>query len=48
MYPGLNSVPTKHQQSSDKAEKERNTVASGAPHRNDNSIRVYDLIFVYG
>ena len=45
MYPGQNSVPTKHQQCGDNAEKERNTV--GALHGDNNSICVHDLIFVY-
>jgi hypothetical protein len=44
MYPGHNSVPTKCQQSGDKAERECNTVASKAtPHGDDNSICVNDL-----
>ena len=47
MYPEARSVPTKHRQTGDKAEKKRNTVVTGAPHGNDNSVRVNNLIFVY-
>jgi len=47
MYAGQISVPTKHQQTGDKAEKERNTDARGALYGDDNSIRVNDLIFIY-
>ena len=46
MYPKARSVPTKHQQTGDKAEKERNTVLNGVPHKDNNSICVNDLIFV--
>ena len=47
MYPEARSVPTKHQRTGDQAEKARGTVVSGAPHGDDNSVRVNDLIFVY-
>ena len=44
MHPEKNSVPTKHQQTGDEAEKERNTVFKGADNK---TIRVNDLIDVY-
>ena len=47
MYPGQNTVPTKRQRSGDKAEKERDTVRSLAPHGEDNPISGNDLIFLY-
>jgi hypothetical protein len=47
MYPVSSSVSTKHQQTGDEAEKERNTAVMGVPHGEDNSIRVNNLILVY-
>ena len=46
MYPGENPATTRRQQTGDKAEEERNTVARGILHGKTNSIRVNDLIYV--
>jgi hypothetical protein len=48
MYPGLRSVPTKCQQTGDRAEKETNMLTRSILPRGDaNSIGVNDLTFVY-
>ena len=47
MYVSKEPVTTKHQQTGDEAEKERNTDETGVRRGDDNSIRVNDLIFLY-
>ena len=44
MYPDSSTVPTKRQQTGDKSEKGRNTLANGVRHGDANSIRINGLI----
>ena len=47
MYVSKESVATKHQQTGDEAEKERNTDETGVLREDENSVRVNNFIFLH-